>query len=495
MYRTALALIPSAFALALPTPALANWESINLKLPNSADRCTSDQSSGKLLMRASENRPLRVAAGSIFSVEVFGHGIDIPTDVTFDGGTATRTQGVSGAANVGRRCGAIGSVKLDIRIPTAAVAAAQGHPMVAERATTLRIGDTAIPITIILPTIYRGLAWDGSSGRRDGQPLAPRFVTPPSNTPVAIPAGQSPAPPQVTFQSGPTCQETQTCGSATGMRMGGGVTGGPSVDRTFERSLFRCIETKGGDTRIVGSRLEIMLPDDRSALADCLARPSFAEADQDFVNADIANDVFQANTIRPALRASVAGGSEVVASPVPSNNNAASVVLTRAFATNMIGARNFRLLATNFAGRTLDLELRVQSVVPFGVTEIAAPIPLANTGGTRVTRIGGSGPSRPAPAAPGALSFNLNLAASDAPNRPLVWQVLNSFGGTAGFVPLCFAQGEGALAPAAGVNRVTVTLTRTANTACPGKTFVLVAAPDGRLDHPLYRKRLEFTLN
>ena len=81
--------------------------------------------------------------------------------------------------------------------------------------------------------------------------------------------------------------------------------------------------------------------------------------------------------------------------------------------------------------------------------------------------------------------------------RPLtvmVWQVLNSFGGSAGFVPLCFTQGEGTLAPAAGVNRVTVTLTRTANTACPGKSFVLVAAPNGRLDHQLYRKRLEFTL-
>lgn len=494
MYRTVLALIPSAFALALPTPALANWESINLKLPNSADRCTSDQSSGKLLMRASENRALRVAAGSIFSVEVFGHGIDIPTDVTFDGGTATRTQGVSGAANVGRRCGAIGSVKLDIKIPTAAVAAAAGNPMVAERATTPRIGNTSIPITIILPTIYRGLAWDPSSGRRDGQPLAPRFVTPPSNTPVAIPAGQSPAPPQVTFQSGPSCQETQTCGSATGMRMGGGVTGGPSVDRTFERSLFRCIETIGGDARIQNSRLEIMLPDDRSALADCLARPSFAEADQEFVNPDIANSVFQANTIRPALRPSIAGGSEVQASALPSNNNAASVLLTRAFATNMIGARNFRLLATNFAGRTLDLDLRVQSVVPFGVNTISSPTQLASTGGTRVTRIGVAS-TRPAPAAPGALSFNLNLAASDAPNRPLVWQVLNSSGRPDGFVPLCFTAGSGTLAPAAGDNRVTVTLQRTANTACPGSKFFLVAAPNGRLDHPLYRKSLEFKLN
>ena len=137
---------------------------------------------------------------------------------------------------------------------------------------------------------------------------------------------------------------------------------------------------------------------------------------------------------------------------------------------------------------------RVQSVVPFGVEDISTPTQLASTGGIRVPRIGGGGSASPAPAAPGALSFSLNLAPSDAASRPLVWQVLNPTGGTGGFAGLCFAQTEGTLAPAAGVDRVSVTLTRTANTACPGKTFVLVAAPNGRLDHQLYRKRLEFTL-
>lgn len=492
MVRTVLALIPSAFALAIPTPALANWESISRMLPNSPDRCSSDQSIGTLLMRATENRPLRVAAGSIFTVEVFGHGIDLPTDIAFDGGSAIRIRGYGGAANVGRRCGAIGSVKLDIKVPTAAVAAAAGSPMVAERAATLRVGSTSIPITIVLPTIYRGLAWNRQSGRTDGQPLVPRFVTPPSNTPVALP----PAAPGVTFESGPNCQETQTCGGATGRRVGTpGFTGGPSVDSTKQRSLFRCIETIGGDARIVGSRLEIMLPDDRAGLADCLARPAFADAEQQFVNVDVADDVFQFNTIRPALRASVAGGSEVLASAVPTDNSSASVLLTRAFATNMIGARDFRLLASNFAGRTLALDFRVQSVVPFGVTTIAAPTQLASTGGTRVTRVGAGSTPAPRPAAPGALSFNLNLAPSDAANRPLVWQVLDSSGRTGGFSALCFATGEGALAPAAGASRVTVDLQRTANTACRGQSFALVAAPNGRLDHPLYRKSLSFTLN
>ncbi|MDP3907715.1 hypothetical protein [Novosphingobium sp.] len=497
MYRTALALIPSAFALAVPSPALANWESISRMLPNSPERCGSDQSIGALLMRASENRPLRVAAGSIFTVEVFGHGIDLPTDITFDGGTVTRIKGYGGAANVGRRCGAIGSVKLDIKIPTAAVAAAAGNPMVAERATTLRIGTTTIPITIILPSTYRGLAWTRQSGRTDGQPLAPRFVTPPSNTPVAVPPGQSPAPPQVTFESGPTCQETQTCGSATGVRvLNPGASGGSSVNTAMQRTLFRCIETGGGDARIVNSRLEIMLPDDRVTLADCLARPSFASAEQEFVNADVADSVFQANTIRPALRVSVSGGSEARGAPELSDNNSANVTFTRAFTANMLGTRDFRLLASNFAGRTLALDLRVQSVVPFGVNSISAPTQLASTGGTAVTRIGGgTSTAAPRPAAPGALAFNLNLAASDVASRPLVWQVLNSNGQPGGFVSLCFTAGSGTLAPAAGVNRVAVNLQRTANTACPGSSFVLVAAPNGRLDHALYRKRLEFTLN
>lgn len=499
MVRTVLALIPSAFALAVPAPALANWESMSRILPNSPDRCTSDQSSGVLLMRASENRALRIAAGSIVTVEVFGHGIDLPTDVDFDGGSATRIKGYGGAANVGRRCGAIGSVKLDIKVPTAEVAAAAGTPMVAERGATLRIGDTRIPITIVLPTLYRGLAWNRQSGRTDGQPLVPRFVSQAPNAPVALPPGQSPAPPQVTFQSGPTCQETQTCGSATGMRMGGAVGGGPSRDTTKQRSLFDCIQAAGGDARIVSSRLEIMLPDDRASLATCLARPSFADAEQDFGNVDVADGVFQSNSIRPPLRVSVAGGSEAIGAPVLSDKNSASVSFTRAFTSAMVGTRDFRLLATNFAGRTLSLDLRVQSVVPFGVDEISVPTQLASTGstvGARVTRIGGGGSTAaPRPAAPGALSFNLNLEPSDAVNRPLVWQVLYSNGQPGGFVSLCFAAGEGTLAPAAGAGRVAVNLQRTANTACKGQSFVLVAAPAGRLDHPLYRKRLPFTLN
>lgn len=493
MYRTVLALIPSAFALALPTPALANWETIVHVPQNTPDRCSAEQDSGNVLLKASENRPLRMAAGSKIAVEVFGHGIDLPRTFSMEGATVSWQGSNGGPANVARRCGAIGSVKLFISLPNPASSTASAG----ERATELVIGDTRIPVTIILPTNYASFAWNRFSGRTDGAPLSPRTVN--SGTPANVSADQSVAPPQITVQSGPTCQETQTCGGGgtTGFVVNGprGSTGAAPRDTFKQRSLDLCIRGRGGDVRIVGARLEIMLPDDRGGdVGDCLTRPSYADATQTYVRADVVGVPLNTTSHIPQIRSSVTGGPEATAGIIPEDSGTATIQFSREFMRTMIGVRNFRLLATNFAGQTKALDVRVQSVVPFGVTEITAPVQLASTGGTRVTRIGGGGSSTPPAAAPGALSFNLNLAPSDATNRPLVWQVLNSTGGSDGFAALCFAQTQGTLAPAAGVGRVSVNLTRTANTACPNKQFVLVAAPNGRIDDQLYRKRLEFTL-
>ena len=494
MYRTVLALIPSAFALALPTPALANWETLVHVPQNTPDRCSSDQNSGVVLLKASENRPLRMAAGSKIMVEVFGHGIDLPRTFSMEGATVTWQGSTGGAENVTRRCGAIGSVKLFVSLPNPQA----GTPLVGERATALVIGDVRIPVTVILPTSYDRFAWHRFSGRTDGVALSPRTTNTPSGT-TTVSSSPSIAPPQITVQSGPTCQETQTCGGGgtTGFVVNGprGSTGIAPRDDFKDKTLDLCIRGRGGDVRIAGTRLEIMLPDERGGdVRDCLTRPSFADADQRYVRADVVGVPLNTTEHIPQIRASASGGSEATASTLPEDNGTASIQFNRDFMRTMIGVRNFRLLATNFAGQTKALDVRVQSVVPFGVENISTPTQLASTGGIRVPRIGGGGSASPAPAAPGALSFSLNLAPSDAASRPLVWQVLNPTGGTGGFAGLCFAQTEGTLAPAAGVDRVSVTLTRTANTACPGKTFVLVAAPNGRLDHQLYRKRLEFTL-
>ena len=494
MYRTALALVPSAVALALPTPALANWETIVHLPPNMVDRCSAGQDSGILLIKASENRPLRMAAGTKILVEVFGHGVDLPRTFSMDGATVTWQGSTGGAANAARRCGAIGSVKLFISLPNPQ----SGTPLTGERATELVIGDLRIPVTVILPSNYDRFAWHRFSGRTDGAALFPRTTSPSSGT-ATVSSSASVAPPQTTFQSGPTCQETQTCGGGgtTGFVVNGprGSTGTAPRDDFKRKTLDDCIRGRGGDARIVGTRLEIMLPDDRSGdVRDCLTRPSFADASQRYVRADVVGVPLNTTSHIPQIRASATGGAEARAGILLEDNSTASIQFDREFMRTMIGVRNYRLLATNFTGQTKALDVRLQSVVPFGVSEISEPTQLASTGGTRVTRIDGGGSTRPAPAAPGTLSFNLNLAPSDATSRPLVWQVLNAGGGAAGFVPLCFTQGEGTLAPAAGAGRIAVTLTRTANTACPGKAFVLVAAPNGRLDHPLYRKRLEFTL-
>ena len=493
MYRTVLALVPSAFALALPTPALANWETIVHVPQNAVDRCSAEQDSGSVLLKASENRPLRMAAGAKIALEVFGHGIDLPRTFSMEGATVNWQGSNSGPTNITRRCGAIGSVKLFVSLPNPTSATAQAG----DRATELVIGDTRIPVTIILPTNYAAFAWHRFSGRADGAPLAPRTAN--AGTPANVSADQSVAPPQITVQSGPTCQETQTCGGGgtTGFVVNGprGSTGAAPRDNFKDRTLDLCIRGQGGDVRIAGNRLEIMLPDDRGGdVGDCLTRPSFADASQLYVRPDIIGATLNTTSHIPQIRVSATGGPEATAGTIAEDSSTATIQFSRDFMRTMTGVRNFRLLATNFAGQTKALDVRVQSVTPFGVSEITAPVQLASTGGMRVTRIGGGGSATPPAAMPDTLSFNLNLAPSDATNRPLVWQVLNPTGGSDGFAALCFAQTRGTLAPAAGVGRVSVTLTRTANTACPNKQFVLVAAPNGRIDDQLYRKRMEFTL-
>lgn len=466
-----------ALALALPSPALAQWQEIRVApAQNQVDRCST------AVLRAAENRALRLPAGGGVTIEVLGHGIDLTRDFSFDGGSVTWQGSYGGPANIGRGCGAIGSVKLHLAVSHANPPSAG----TAERAFTLRIGDQAIRVTAILPARFQSLAWHSASYRQYDGPLSPER---PQLAPAPGGSVSVPQQPRSTFRSGPTCQETQTCGNVTGVVFNQpsivSGSGGTATDNEPLKSLAACIFGRGGDIRVVAGRLEIMLPDDRAAVRDCITAPSFAVTGQDYDRPDLLG---QSVPDGPHITFSTSGGPEVVASP-SLDRERAKFSLNRDFAMTLVGVRNFRLMATNFAQRTQALDVRVQSVVPYGVTRIAEATTLAGTGSLRVGRFDSA-----APATGSALNFDIELAPSDAAARPLRWEVRDHQGQPAPDLARCFTATSGTINPAAGVNRVSLSLARSAPTACAGRPVSLHVAPVGRMGNALYTRNVAMTL-
>ncbi len=143
----------------------------------------------------------------------------------------------------------------------------------------------------------------------------------------------------------------------------------------------------------------------------------------------------------------------------------------------------------NFAQRTLSLDVRVQSVIPYGVARLSPATVLASTGAISVGRFDSQRPANPAT----TVGFDVELAPSDAAVRPLRWEVRDAQGRPTATAS-CFAAGSGTLNPAAGAGRVSLSIPRVSGTACAGGSFSIWVAPQARLGDALYTETLPFTL-
>jgi hypothetical protein len=144
---------------AAPLPSWAAWESIGA--------CPA---SNFAKLKRSDNRPLRLAPGREWEIEVFGHLLDTVRDVRVSGiagATARNPRGVSGFDNGGRGvvgnsgpdfC-ALGSLKVDVSIPANTARGARGM---------LEIGGERIALEVV--TDRFSIAWDG---RNDSASLSP----------------------------------------------------------------------------------------------------------------------------------------------------------------------------------------------------------------------------------------------------------------------------------------------------------------------------------
>lgn len=473
-----------AGALALPSPALAAWETINVLIPNTPDRCSGNHAIGRQVLRSSDRRALRVITGARATLEIFGHGIDLnrASDIGIEGGfggiSAQYQGGTGGAANAARRCGTIGSIKLLLDVPPLEA----GMRSEAERSFTLRIGSDRIPVTVRLPVDFR-MRWDAYSHRSGSEPLSPDRQAPAAPPPPPPPQLAQPGTPSPECLTGQT-----TCMIVTGPPGGGSPL---SSDAFKQRSLAQCIIGKGGDARLEGNRLEILLPDGRASAAACFERYSFTDTSQWLVGAvDIGPG---RNDWQPGIRYAITGGNEVNVSHAPEDPETGRVGLSRNFALRFVGVRDFQVQGTNFAGRTLSLDLRIQSVTPYGVTDVALANVPTNPGSLTAGRFNPTAPgARPAPSAP-AVTFTAQLAQTNVTNRPLEWSVLGADGRPAPGASACFAAMSGTVSPDAGANRVSFNVARSSETACAGQSFTLRINPPGR-GSGLYGASTVFTL-
>jgi hypothetical protein len=498
MLRTAGTLALATAALAAPTPAFANWESIHEATPPNAD--ARDNKCRTVALRARDNRALRVATGAVTEIEVLGHGIDLRPDADFEftGGRLTILRRYGGPENLIRECGAIGSVKLRLSVDRAYPEI--GAPVA--RNYTLRIGDQRIPITALLPDRMIDFDWHFASYRMGDQPLSPNpfpeagsggnNATAPSSPPSrsSPPSSQGP----ILIDTGQSCPNGVCGGGGTSGFMVPRGPGAGSSDYEYEPfdSLKGCILGRGGDIRLVGRRLEIMLPDDRNAVRSCITKPVFATTGQ-FYDRDRLPDITPESSRQwPELRFSVRGGTGASAA-ASRDPDRAKFWLTEDFATSMIGVRNFQLVATNFASRTQILDVRVQSVVPYGVTRIAPATGLVQPASPSAPDLSARGPVRVVP----TVSFDVELAATDVTARPLEWRLLNLQRDPLDSIDAqCFTATSGRLTPAAGTSRVTLNVERASAATCKGRQFLIDIAPQGQLqlDNWRYIQRTSFTL-
>ena len=153
------ALMTAAVALTLSTPTLAAWESIG--------GCPS---SSFAKLKARDNRPLRLMAGTTSEFAVYGHLLDTVRDISLSGinsGSASFVRGVSGFENSGSavvgRTGpdfcALGSVVVKVTTPPTATNGQRG---------TLRVGGERIPVEIVVDSF--SARWDD---RNDSASLSP----------------------------------------------------------------------------------------------------------------------------------------------------------------------------------------------------------------------------------------------------------------------------------------------------------------------------------
>ena len=121
----------------------AAWETITP--PRNPDRnCEDSHDKNRFaLLKNSDNRPLRVLAGANGDIEIYGHLLDTVTDVSMggiSGASARRAGGHAGAVNGARWCGNIGSIIVNISIPSSTTASNGG---------TLHVGGEDIPIVVV----------------------------------------------------------------------------------------------------------------------------------------------------------------------------------------------------------------------------------------------------------------------------------------------------------------------------------------------------------
>lgn len=470
MRKVRAANIASLLALAAGTlwsnPAFAAWERAYGYALKSGERCP-ETDTPKL--RPEDRRAFRIPAGFRGEIEVYGHGVDLSpsAEIASKPEWAGKARAVSGAENLARGCGSIGSLVIAFDVPADTPA---GN-------FTLRFGTELMGIEIVKPGIT-GSFWSPETmqGRMTGGGAAGGGVRAIAG-PVTVDTSGSNG-------CGPNTGNTG-CSGGGGMTLtgigapgGGGSGGSPNL----EPGVGGCLGDVGGRAQLSGATLTLDLPFARAdtELA-CLTRPMFLGVTlQDGFRGDVGGFRAGASYSYPDPGSAVAppafGGNRegltgptVLARP---NRDFQQLRMTAEFARSHVGERRVVLTPTAGSGASA-LTLVIRSDPGNGVRNVVG-VPFAG------------------PRTSSTIEVRIDYIAPAAGGRRFHWR-LRAQGGSN--PAACFAASSGSLTASAAIDRFTLTATEAAG--CAGGRFNLDIGPErggAAVFQAPYARTIAFTL-
>lgn len=347
-----------ATALLLPVMASQAHASVeSMATPRDGDRncATAQENNNFALWRPADGR-LVIGGEGKAQFEFYGHGIDTSPDAQLtgvSGASARRIEGRGGAVNGAHGCGNIGSIIVEIALPS--VAGANNG--------TLRIGSETIAFTAT-PSVAQKVEWD-EANTANGRAAAA------ASTSTAPP----PPPPPTSINGGGTCTGPGCPGPAGTFKVSG--SGGTTVTTPDGRTLPRCGDAHGmkGEITNAGHDLTLTLPLVRTgAIEQCYSRHLLTTFQTKGVN--------DATTLSgPAPTLGMTAPSALHASFRQQDglkDKAGLITLDDEVLKTFVGRQSFDIEITPGSGSRLKLILKSEPA--YGPKTIAAPVINPNIG-------------------------------------------------------------------------------------------------------------------
>lgn len=408
--------------------------------------CMDDQSKMQADWRPNYSR-LKLGGDGKHQIEAFGHFMDLSDDASFSGlpqpHSARITKRNNGNANFNSKCGAVGSVVVEISLPKVS---SVNHAI-------LRIGNEEIPIAVY-PNQFELTKWDRVNNK--SEPI-------PSGT--ASSSSTIPSTPPITVGNSGGCPGAS---NANGCVSGGGGTTSyqiqrqpiPSTGSVTKYTLTRCGYEYGLRSEVASETLlRIELPEARTGLVNNCG--NFAIFANYLYRSELgASSTLNGNTITSSV--TTTNGLPVTHQLVTDDNRSsirfgdAKFYIGKSFLENFVGVKRFEIdVLPTYNDFPLSLELK--SKPEFGPRIVSAPFFPQNVGSANsIGRLQSN------------ITFKVTPYYTASVSQPYDWKIISN---QVSSVATCFTETSGRVNSTIGANLIDIPLTVKENEVCYNKQF------------------------